>query len=918
MRFASILHALTIASTSAKDLQFDDNQGDSASNMRPRPSSSMSFMQDQLRRKLATSNNFGIPIEKVEAVQSGNLNAEFGVEEVGGEKAKELYDSCSNFQLDKAIEDPEAKYPYLVCGEANGKSGWQRKRELYQFLVESDPEEPNDQLDQTMLPTNSSHEITSLYNDQDLTCFVVAMKAGTAFNLSDYGAKGIIVQPVLLAMKLRANLMQEFLRRSKELLENSGLIQTDVNETISPVDEIPLDTKLDIELCTGQTEEEIAKMGDRIREFLKGNFTNNTCYAEYDLLNITELPARVEFWKEIFRLGINSAEGCDEFVDSIESELQPSARNDELSIGVTLFFSKESDSGSTTSLACALSLVGALAYMNEVCSIELLSDFRSQNAEAQWITQSGSDESRPFWNKGLTGSGQVVAVSDSGLDTDNCYFYDANDQVQKDGSTKTSVRKVVQYIPFVDTKDEEGGHGTHVSGSIAGNRAPEGGTATGGAADGIAKDAKLAFLDVGSGGPSLSIPTDRTYLLETGKSAGAKLHSASWGSMNQNYGAMSRDIDEYLFYNWDFLMIVAAGNNGGGNNRGSILDPGLAKNVLTVGATQSEAPDLAPFQRGMDYLADFSSRGPTTDGRRKPDVVAPGQSILSSRAIPSQTGECDPLDGRIPTGGSGYREGLMYMQGTSMATPITTGAAALVRQYFIEGFFPTGSRISENAFQPSGTLVKAVLANGGQEIAGIHNGGTTTTPSSAYDIHQGFGRVNLLKSLPLAGENTFIGKSFDRQSVNDGETKKHTLKIDKPATCLETQMRATLAWADPPGGSGCVRCLLNDLDLSITKNGTSTVYYPNGLSSPDTVNNVERIIIDDIQDGDVFIVNVKASNLDRDKQVFSLIVTGCLDCEPDCIFLGAELPSSAPCFLSSIVAAITALTLSLLFVLNEL
>lgn len=80
--------------------------------------------------------------------------------------------------------------------------------------------------------------------------------------------------------------------------------------------------------------------------------------------------------------------------------------------------------------------------------------------------------------------------------------------------------------------------------------------------------------------------------------------------------------------------------------------------------------------------------------------------------------------------------------------------------------------------------------------------------------------------------------------------------------------------ADPAGATGCVRCLVNDLDLSVTKNDGSRVYYPNGRGNKDSINNVERVIVP-ASEGDNMRITIEAANLDRSEQPFALYLTGC-------------------------------------------
>jgi len=153
---------------------------------------------------------------------------------------------------------------------------------------------------------------------------------------------------------------------------------------------------------------------------------------------------------------------------------------------------------------------------------------------------------------------------------------------------------------------------------------------------------------------------------------------------------------------------------------------------------------------------------------------------------------------------------------------------------------------------------------------GIDNGGTVL-PVAAYDNNQGFGRVNLLTSLPLEDKNDISAEVFDREEIENGEIKEYTFTVSE--TCCAEYISVTLVWTDPRNSAGCVKCVVNDLDLLVTKND-EFASYPNGLTTPDSINNVERIRIS-ANVGDTFSVTVSGTNLATQSQLYSLVATGC-------------------------------------------
>ena len=139
-----------------------------------------------------------------------------------------------------------------------------------------------------------------------------------------------------------------------------------------------------------------------------------------------------------------------------------------------------------------------------------------------------------------------------------------------------------------------------------------------------------------------------------------------------------------------------------------------------------------------------------------------------------------------------------------------------------------------------------------------------------YDSNQGMGRVNLINSVPLTGQNNMQMKVVNNKFIINGYKDIITLLIDK-SDC-ERQLSVTLAWYDPPATSGCKSCIVNDLDLFIRT--SSGVTYPNGGNSKDSKNTVERIQISS-SDGEEVRIVVEAKNFATYGEKYSLAITGC-------------------------------------------
>lgn len=554
----------------------------------------------------------------------------------------------------------------------------------------------------------------------------------------------------------------------------------------------------------------------------------------------------------------------------------------ELFLNVPLVVDEETVNSSAWNKNCAISLIMGLSVHPLVQTIELARKLELASASGtsnpQWITQSASVNSRPFFDKGLDGSGQVVAVADGGLDRDNCYFRDATSDAGEDSifgsSWDMTQRKIVNYDnSFADQEEIYMGHGTHVSGIIAGKKSSNGLDEEIGYADGVAPGSKLSFFDMELGANGIEDPgASRLFASFYNSGDGAYIMNGSWGrSYKGVYNSFCRDYDSLLRSTYsNVLFVVSAGNTG----IEGIQNPSDCKNTFAVGASLSYGKDIRSREKGIEYLADYSSRGPTSDGRIKPDIVAPGHFILapnagkicSSHAVvpssvelslnqfflvqdPNKFGECDGSSVPNVQDSLSAGSGAKYVSGTSMSSPVVAGSASIVRQYFEEGWCGTmrccGTRGCGVAIKPSGSLLKAILMNGAQPLTGgiqsVPDGDVLRNePLSEYDSNQGMGRLNLLYSLPLTGENNVGLIIVNDKAIANAAEHDYLVDIDTSNGC-NSDLRVTLAWYDAPGAVGCTNCLMNDLDLFVEEVNRSEMFYPNGLSYRDTKNTVERI-----------------------------------------------------------------------------
>ena len=439
-----------------------------------------------------------------------------------------------------------------------------------------------------------------------------------------------------------------------------------------------------------------------------------------------------------------------------------------------------------------------------------------------------ADDVSNYFVVGLNGSGHSVTVADSGIDRDHGDF---------DGR--------IQHVESViwgdtSTEDEHSGHGTHVACTVLGNGS-RGGYA------GVAPQATLRFqaMEDDSSGNFGGVSMDT--LVRKGYEGNSYIHTNSWGAdgyygeyttSSEDADSRTSQYDQFWSYN-GMLVLVSAGNDGPDSD--TITPPATAKNVVAVGNHHNRGGG-AP-----STLSDGSSRGPTDDGRIKPDVTAPGSWVRS----------CRSQDADDISGSSWTSQWYLEYSGTSMAAPNAAGASVLIREYLME----VAGRPS-----PQGALIKGML------ILGAEDTGSRDIPN----MNEGWGRVNLANSL-IPGTDTGVWVD-DRNTIRSGQTREYDFNLSRG----NTPFKAVLTWSDYPGSTWSSTQLQNNLDMVITA-PDGTIYkgndFANGRSTTggdaDDVNNVEVVLIDQADAG-VWTVRITdvAHGGQRSDQPFALAVRG--------------------------------------------
>ncbi len=460
-------------------------------------------------------------------------------------------------------------------------------------------------------------------------------------------------------------------------------------------------------------------------------------------------------------------------------------------------------------------MIDTLAQSDAVTWIAPHARPETHNTEASGVIQSGTVGLHPLWSHGLTGHGQIIAVADSGLDANERWFTRYNPgsgalvfvtPAQATlppalGSRVSDAKVIANWVqPGADAYETvlpcgtvaAVQHGTHVTGTISGD---SGITATPTAAnadvgDGMAPNAQILFQDIGA---DCLVIDDYAATLMQARSGGAHVHNNSWGAATGNaYTGYDFDADDTTWLLEDLLVVASAGNRD--EAIAAIGSPGNAKNALTVGALL-HGDNSCPATLYTTNNQWGSSIGPGSGWRDKPEISAPGSATISAAGDDASVGGEEPALTRA-------------LSGTSMASPTVAGGAALMRQYFVDGWYPRGSARAGDRLNPLAATLKAAVVNSTGELINSFIG-ETRLPSYIT----GWGRMYLDRDLYFPGDSR-RQRVFERahgSGLATGDV--HEYAIEQVAA--GQSLRATLAWFDAASVPGVEYPLVNDLDLEV-------------------------------------------------------------------------------------------------------
>ena len=326
----------------------------------------------------------------------------------------------------------------------------------------------------------------------------------------------------------------------------------------------------------------------------------------------------------------------------------------------------------------------------------------------------------------------------------------------------------------------------------------------------------------------LIIPETKTMYTNYNMTVTNNSYGVILGDCNYSgtYDAYSFLLDSIAQQNPNVLHVFAAGNDG--QMACTPYTPGFA----TVAGGYQPAKDNIVVGSFTDYMVEASdeSRGPTKDGRLKPEVVAVGLGAYSTVAVDT------------------YR----WDAGTSMAAPQVAGGVAILTEQY---------KNLNGGQQPSACLMKALVMNGALDIG-----------NPGPDFSYGFGSLDVYRSLLMLDSSEYF-----QADINDGDQQIYYINVPPNTAALKVMIN----WSDPPASLLAANQLVNDVDLTVTDT-SGIIHYPlildptpgneNNLAheGPDHLNNMEQVVINNPAPG-AYKVSMSGYHIPLGPQPYALV-----------------------------------------------
>ena len=260
--------------------------------------------------------------------------------------------------------------------------------------------------------------------------------------------------------------------------------------------------------------------------------------------------------------------------------------------------------------------------------------------------------------------------------------------------------------------------------------------------------------------------------------------------------------------------------------------------------------------------SDFSSLGTGNNGITKPDIYAPGSNIYSAKLQTEQRSSIDLSFNSIKT-----------MSGTSMATPALSGEATLVRQYFMEGYYPSGFKNERDSFTPSSSLLKAVLIASSYEIGGQI---TDNTKAENEDI----GNKGYFHQVKATILSSIYSIYKDNIKINSRSAHEYIIE-----TTIIDSLNVAISYLDPPSDNffDDTHILRTAVNL-VVEDPEGNIYYgnqhENKMDEIYTTNSIIRIPKQNTMIGQYKIYVISGPWDDNDFNIsYALVIQGSIDRE---------------------------------------